>query len=81
MPKLTKEETLQLARLVVRSLNKVKGDALDHGRLALTNDRQFEQMTKLLKNHEQGIRSILFQSLEELGITAPLEPEELSRLK
>ena len=43
MAKLSKQESLDLGRLVVRAMNRVKGNALDHARAAISGDRQFEQ--------------------------------------
>lgn len=81
MAKLSKQESLDLGRLVVRAMNKIKGNALDHGRVAISNDRQFDQFTKFLKSSEQGVRAALFSALADLGIAEPLDQMELERLK
>ena len=80
MSKLNKEETLQLASVVVRSLSKIKGRCLDNTRLALPKEKQ-DTLSTLLKNYEQETRVGLFHALYGMGLTEQIPAEELARLK
>jgi hypothetical protein len=82
MAKLNRDETLALARIVVRSMNLLKGKALDQVRAAIPNDRQYEQIRKIIKDHESGLRVATMNAITAAGLTdSPVSAEELRGLK
>ncbi len=81
MAQLNREDTLKLAKVVVRALSKSKGAAIDHARAAIPNDRNFDQFAKFVKGNEQAVRTILFQTLAEIGIIEAIAEDELRTMK
>lgn len=79
---LTKDETLAIARIMVRAQNLLKGESLDQARACLSNDRQYEQFKKIVKGKEAALRQGLMDALVAAGLTkTPLTTEEMARLK
>jgi hypothetical protein len=84
MAKLNREESLALARVIVRALNTLKGYAIDNARMSFpetADDRQFKQFSVSLKNKEQGLRQFCLGALVDSGISAELTQSELFEMK
>ena len=82
MAKLTKDQTLALARIFVRAQNILKGRALDQARACLASDRQFDQFKKTIKDGEFGLRQGFMEALVQAGLTDdPVAPSEMAGLK
>ena len=82
MAKLSRIESIQLVKLIVKGQNVLKGTALDMARQSFPtpgdgNDRQFEQFKKTLKDSESGLRTVMLSSLVQDGIIEPVSAEEI----
>jgi hypothetical protein len=79
---LDREQTLRLFRCLVGSQRGLTHTALDQARMALRNDRQFQQFERSLRGEERRLREELLMNLRNLGIADPsVTAEELRHLR
>lgn len=84
MAKLTKDESVELLKVFVRAQNSLKGCALDLARVAFpetSDDRQFKQFEKTIKDKESAIRNVFREALVEAGIIEFVDNKELFTMK
>lgn len=74
--RLDREETLRLFRCLVGSHRALSHQALDQARMALRNDRQFDQFERSLRGGERRLREELLLNLKNLGIAESSVTEE-----
>ena len=84
MARLTREESLALARVIVRAGNNLKGRLIDQARMAFPEtkeDRQFKQFAKSAKDTESSIRHATIKALVEAGVMESLTNMEIHNMK
>jgi len=69
--RLDRESTLRLFRCLVGSHRGLSHKAIDQARMALKNDRQFQQFERSLRGEERRLREELLSNLQNLGIADP----------
>jgi len=80
--KLTKEQTVTVAKVLVRTTTLLKGRAFDLARMSFSSDRQFDAYRFEMKNYESYLRQGFMSALVAAGLTDdPMTAAELAELK
>lgn len=70
MPKLSDADAHKVLQDFVHAQDRLKGKLLDNARMALSNDRQFEQFKKSVKDRASLEKRVFMQNLVESDVVS-----------